>query len=289
VPAELLQFDTVSYQYADSDWRLEGVALAVAAGEVLAIIGPNGSGKSTLLRIGAGVLAPQAGRVLLGGRELRGLARREIARELGYLPQQVTSEFDYRVEEVVAMGRFAHLASAGFLSPQDVAVVGRCLAESEVGPYRQRRLSHLSGGERQRVFLASVLAQEPRVLLLDEPTTGLDLHHQARFFALVRRLAGQGLGIAVVTHDVNLASLFCDRLALLRGGHLVEDGTPERVLRPSVLRETYGDEVLLVTHPTTGRPIVLPAVRPGEGREERSHTEATEDTEKRDKGMGTRE
>jgi len=259
VPAELLQFDAVSYQYADSDWRLEGIALAVTAGEVLAIIGPNGSGKSTLLRIGAGVSAPQAGRVLLGGRELARLPRRETARELGYLPQQVVSEFDYRVEEVVAMGRFPHLAGAGFLSPHDVAIVDRCLAETEVGPCRQRRLSHLSGGERQRVFLASVLAQEPRVLLLDEPTTGLDLHHQVRFFTLVRRLAGQGLGVAVVTHDVNLASLFCDRLALLRAGRLVEEGSPERVLRADVLRETYGDEVLLVRHPTTGRPIVLPA------------------------------
>jgi len=269
----LLQLDAVSYQYAESDWRLEAASLAVAAGEVAAVIGPNGSGKSTLLRLGAGVLTPRSGRVLLGGRDLARLSRRETARSLGYLPQQVRADFDYSVEEVVAMGRFPHLAGAGFLSAADAAVVDRCLAETEVAEYRQRPLSRLSGGERQRVFLASVLAQEPRVLLLDEPTAALDLHHQVRFFALVRRLARQGIGIAVVTHDVNLASLYCDRVALLRAGRLVEEGTPERVLREEVLQATYGRDVLLSRHPRTGRPIVLP--RAGED----GHR-ATEDTEK---------
>ncbi len=255
----LLQFDAVAYQYPDSAWRLEGVSLSVGAGEVLAFIGPNGSGKSTLLRIGGGVLRPDAGRVLLGERDLSRLARREVARSLGYLPQQVRSDFDYSVEEVVAMGRFPHLAGAGFLSAADRAVVDRCLAETEVADYRQRPLSHLSGGERQRVFLASVLAQEPRVLLLDEPTAALDLHHQVRFFRLVRRLAQQGIGVGVVTHDVNLASLYCDRVALLRGGRLVEHGAPEAVLRADVLHATYGSDVLLSQHPTAHRPIVLPA------------------------------
>ena len=269
----LLHLDAIAYQYPDSDWRLEGVSLAVGAGEVLAIIGPNGSGKSTLLRVAAGVLAPGAGRVALGGRDLASLSRREIARTLGYLPQHVTSDFDYRVEEVVALGRFPHLAGAGFLSAGDAAVVDRCLAETEVAAYRQRPISHLSGGERQRVFLASVLAQEPRVLLLDEPTAALDLHHQVHFFGLVRRLARQGIGVAVVTHDVNLASLYCDRVALLRGGRLAEEGTPEHVLRADVLQATYGNEVLLERHPTTGRPIVLPS-----GADD-SHR-ATEGTEK---------
>jgi len=257
--AELLRFDAVSFQYADADWRLDSIALGVGEGEVLAIIGPNGSGKSTLLRLGAGVIVPCAGRVLLDGRPSAGLSRREVARTLGYLPQQVGSEFDYRVEEVVAMGRFPHLSGAGFLSSADVAVVDRCMAATEVDAYRGRTLSHLSGGERQRAFLASVLAQEPRVLLLDEPTSSLDLHHQVRFFGLVRRLAAQGMAVVAVTHDLNLASLYCDRLALLRDGRLVEEGAPCDVLRTDLLRATYGDEILLERHPATGRPIVLPA------------------------------
>ena len=257
--SKLLQLEAVSYQYPDSDWRLDAVTLAAASGEVVAVIGPNGSGKSTLLRLGAGVLAPASGRVVLGGRDCSGLPRRAIAQSLGYLPQQVASEFDYRVEEVVAMGRYPHLSGAGFLSVADREVVGRCLAETEIERYRARRLSRLSGGERQRAFLASVLAQEPRVLLLDEPTSSLDLHHQVRFFGLVRRLSAQGIAIMVVTHDVNLASLYCDRIALLRDGRLAELGAPADVLRADVLQATYGDEVLLDTHPQTGRPIVLPA------------------------------
>jgi iron complex transport system ATP-binding protein len=270
----LLRFEAVSYQYADSDWRLDGATLSLAAGEVLAVIGPNGSGKSTLLRIGAGVLPAASGRVVLGGREIATLPRREIARTLGYLPQHVASEFDYRVEEVVAMGRFPHLAGAGFLSQADLAIINRCLAETQVEAYRSRPLSHLSGGERQRVFLASVLAQEPRVLLLDEPTAALDLHHQVRFFALIRRLARDGIAVAVVTHDVNLASLYCDRLALLRAGRLVEEGTPEHVLRADVLHATYGHEVLLERHPTSGRPVVLPSAV----EDSRRDTEGTEKT-----------
>jgi iron complex transport system ATP-binding protein len=257
----VLALDNVSYQYPEAEWRLADVTLAVRAREVLAIIGPNGSGKSTLLRLGAGILRAGSGRVTLDGQAVAALSRRQIARRLGYLPQNVTSGFDYRVEEVVAMGRFPHATGAGFLSRADVAVVERCLAATEIEGYRERRLSRLSGGERQRALLASVLAQEPAVLLLDEPTNALDLHHQVRFFGLLRHLAADGMAVAVVTHDVNLASLYSDRVALLRGGRLVEEGTPEAVLRADVLQATYGDEVLLETHPATGRPIVLPNVR----------------------------
>jgi iron complex transport system ATP-binding protein len=256
---ELLALESVEHRYSDEGWRLERVSLGVAEGEMLSIIGPNGSGKSTLLRIGAGVLRPVAGSVALCGQALAGMPRRDVARSLGYLPQAVASAFDYTVEEVVAMGRFPHLRGAGFLTTGDLDVVTRCLRDTEVEPYRRRALSRLSGGERQRVFLASVLAQEPRVLLLDEPTTALDLHHQARFFGLLRRLAGQGMAVAVVTHDVNLASLYCDRVALLRDGSLAELGTPDDVLTEAVLQATYGDDVLLERHPTSGRPIVLPA------------------------------
>ena len=255
----LLRFDAVTYQYRDAAWRLDAVSLDVRAQEVLAVIGPNGSGKSTLLRLGAGVLRPRSGRVALDGREMAALSRRAVAASLGYLPQKVASEFDYRVEEVVAMGRFPHLAGAGFLSASDLAVVDRAMAATEIEPFRQRPLSHLSGGECQRAFLASVLAQEPRVLLLDEPTASLDLHHQVRFFGLLRRLSAQGMAVMVVTHDVNLASLYSDRVALLRGGRLVEDGPPEAVLRAEVLQATYGSEVVLDRHPLTQRPIVLPA------------------------------
>lgn len=263
----LLKAEEVSYSYAAGEWQLEGVSLEVRRGEVVGIIGPNGSGKSTLLRVAAGIAPAQSGTVTLMGRELSRLGRREIAASLGYLPQQVTSAFDYRVAEVVAMGRFGHLRGAGFLGKDDIGVIERCLAATETTAYRQRPISQLSGGERQRVMLASVLAQEPKVLLLDEPTTGLDLHHQSAFFELLCDQAAEGMGVAVVTHDLNLAGLFCDRLLLLRAGKRVSQGAVAQVMQREVLREAYGGGFHVMDHPLADAPAVLP-VR-GEGQRQR--------------------
>lgn len=257
----LLLAEEVGYSYALGAWELKGVSLAVGSGEVVGIIGPNGSGKSTLLKVAAGIVPAQRGKVTLLGQELARMGRREIAGSLGYLPQQVVSVFDYRVEEVVAMGRFGRLGGAGFLGKDDIAVVERCLEATETTAYRQRPISQLSGGERQRVMLASVLAQEPKVLLLDEPTTGLDLHHQAAFFELVAELAGRGMAVAVVTHDLNLAGLFCDRLLLLQGGASVCEGAVSEVMRLEVLREVYRDGFHVMQHPLTEAPMVVPVRR----------------------------
>ena len=189
---------------------------------------------------------------------MSGLDRREVARSLGYLPQQVEHTFDYAVEDIVGMGRFPHLSGLGFLSAEDVRVVEESMRQTEMLPYRERHLSHLSGGERQRVFLASVLAQEPRVLLLDEPTTALDIHHQAQFFRLLRQLAESGIAVAVVTHDLNVASFYCERLLLLLDGKPVREGTPGEVIRTEVLAEVYGESVAVDRDARTGRPFVLP-------------------------------
>lgn len=260
MPGDLLRVNGVAFRYEASDWTLKGVSFALGAGEVLAIIGPNGSGKSTLLKLAAGVLAPQAGRVFLGEEPMAPMDRRDVARRLGYLPQQVGYAFDYTVEDVVAMGRFPHLSGLGFLSANDLAVVDSSLRQTEILPYRSRPLSHLSGGERQRAFLASVLAQEPKVLLLDEPTSALDIHHQAQFFRLLGRLAQGGIGVAVVTHDLNIASFYCTRLLLLARGQTAREGKPEEVLRQEVLREVYGESVIVDTDRRSGKPIVLPEV-----------------------------
>jgi iron complex transport system ATP-binding protein len=256
----LLQVEDATFRYEGSDWTLGGVSFSLRAGEVLAIIGPNGSGKSTLLRLAAGVLAPHSGRVCLAGRDMAATDRREIARTLGYLPQNIPYAFDYAVEEVVSMGRFPHLEGLGFLTAADHRVVDESLRKTETLPFRGRSLSRLSGGERQRVFLASVLAQEPRVLLLDEPTASLDIHHQAQFFRLLRRLAGEGIAVAVVTHDLNVASFYCTRLLLMRNGARACEGDAEAVLRQDILSAVYG-EALTVQRDAAGRPIVLPAAQ----------------------------
>ena len=256
--AELLHIENARFRYEGSNWELGDLSLSLAAGELLAIIGPNGSGKSTLLKLAAGVLAPASGSVVLEGRSMAEYARSDVARALGYLPQGVAYAFDYLVRDVVAMGRFPHLSGLGFLSRADLDVMDRCLARTETAAYRDRRISHLSGGERQRVFLASVLAQEPRVLLLDEPTASLDIHHQTGFFRLLRDLAGHGIGVAVVTHDLNLASFHCERLCLMCEGRLVEEGTPEDILRPTTLSDVYGETIRVERDAATGRPFVLP-------------------------------
>ncbi len=257
----LLNITSVSFAYPQSRWSLQNVSLNIAAGQIVGVIGPNGAGKSTLLKIAAGILDSTSGSVRLTGQNIHKLSRRRIARLLGYLPQNVTSTFDYRVEEIVAMGRFPHLSGVGFLQPDDLDLIEHCLEQTETTEYRHRRLSQLSGGERQRVLLASVLAQQPRVLLLDEPTTGLDLHHQVAFFGSLSRLAQDGLAVAVVTHDLNLASQFCNRLLLMRDGQTVVEGPADAVMRQDILSDVYRHSVHVAVHPLTQKPNALPMVQ----------------------------
>ena len=260
---EVLRLEGVTASYEDTDWHMRPVSLAIGTGEMTAVIGPNGSGKSTLLKVASGIISPEGGRALLLGRDMAGYERKEVARILGYLPQQILPTFDYTVEEVVAMGRFPHLAGMGFLSPGDIRIIERCMDQTETRPYRGRSPSRLSGGERQRVYLASILAQEPRLLLLDEPTAALDIHHEAGFFRLLRRLVAGGMAVCVVTHNLNAASLYCDRLLLMSRGGRVSEGAAEEVIRPDVLSEVYGESVVVQKDPRSGRPIVLPVVEEG--------------------------
>lgn len=251
----------LQFGYPESGWSLDVPAFHVNAGEIVAIIGPNGSGKSTFLRLAAGVVPYAKGSILLKGEELRDLERRKIARIMGYMPSETPCEFDYRAGEIVALGRYSHLALGGFLQPRDQEVIEDCMLQTETISFRNRKLSQLSSGERQRVFLASVLAQEPSVLLLDEPTSALDLHHQVRFFQIFSKLVEDGLSVIVVTHDINLASLFCHRMVLFHQGRILREGPPEAVLQKEMISLVYGDEILLSTHPRTGRPIVFPDVK----------------------------
>ncbi len=247
-----------TYQYEGSDWRLQSASFSVNQGEIIGIIGPNGSGKSTPLKIAARIFSSKDGKVRLEGKDLAQMRRREIARYIGYLPQNVESHFDYTVKEVVAMGRYPHQTGTGFMTAQDVSVVSRCLVQTETDSYQDRTLNQLSGGERQRALLASVIAQEPKFLLLDEPTSALDINHQIKFFKLLSKLVEDGIGAAVVTHDLNLASLFSDRLLLMKDGKIVNQGDPQTILNKDILSEIYGEGIEVVQHPSMKRPMVLP-------------------------------
>lgn len=260
----LLRMEDVEFAYGNTpgEWSLRIASLVVEPGEVLGFIGPNGSGKSTLLRLGAGIIEPSQGRILVGDVPLHEMDRPAVARRLGYLPQSVQPQFDLTAHDVVALGRHPHLRGLGLLRAQDRQAVAEAMCATEIQHLSGRLLSELSGGERQRVFLASVLAQEPQLLLLDEPTAALDIHHQVLFFQRLRSLADTGMAILVVTHDLNLASLFSDRLVLLDRGRVRSHGAPERVIRETVLTAAYGPGLKVIAHPESQRPVVLPRPAP---------------------------
>jgi iron complex transport system ATP-binding protein len=242
---------------------LDDVSLGLDAGEVVGVIGPNGSGKTTLLRLLSGVRVPLRGGIQLDGCPLASHRRREIARRIAVVPQDPTLEFPFTALEVVLMGRAPHLSSLGFPRAEDVATARGALARLAVGDVEDRPLEHLSGGERQRVLLARALAQEPAVLLLDEPTTHLDLRHQVGIYDVVQDLARErGTAVLSVLHDLNLAALYCDRLLLLAGGRIVAAGAPHEVLSAERLAAAYGTAVHVEIHARSGKPVVLPLPRP---------------------------
>ena len=254
----LLDMRGIAFRHEGSSWTLAIRQLWFASRGMTGIVGPNGSGKSTLLRLAAGLLRPRAGCVSFEGSPIAAMSRRRIASSMGFLPQDTPPMFDFTVEEICRMGRYPHLRGIGVFTAKDRSAVERALEETDMAALRRRPLSRLSGGERRRAMIASVLAQEPRLMLLDEPTGALDIHHAA---AVMRLLAGFGdIAVVVVTHDINLASLFCERMLLLRDGGVMADGPPDAVVVPALLHTAYGENLRVQKHPDTGRPIVLPTV-----------------------------
>jgi len=237
---------------------LDGVDLAVAAGEMVGLIGPNGAGKSTLVRLLAGIERPAEGIVRLDGRPLTAWTRAERARRVALVPQDPRVEFPYTVLEVVLMGRSPHLSALALPGRRDLEIARAALARLEVAELEARRMDELSGGERQRVFLARALAQEPAVLLLDEPTTHLDLRHQTQLHDVARARCREGVAVLTVLHDLNLAATYCDRVVLLAGGRVVREGTPVDVLEAATLERAFGTRVWVGRHEITHAPVVLP-------------------------------
>lgn len=260
-----LKADGLSFAYVAGVNVLEGVDLAVAPRSITGIVGPNGSGKTTLLKLLAGLLKPSRGSVIFGSKPLNAVNDRERARAIAYLPQQVQPIFNLTVFEVVCLGRFPHVGMLGGLSKRDVAVAESCLEQAGVAGLRHRDFLTLSGGERQRVLIASILAQEPKVLLLDEPTSSLDIHHQIEVLGLLKRLTQDDYGVAVVTHDLNLAARYCDSILLLScdRGNALAHGAPQDVLTEALLTQAYGGIIRVDSHPVTNTPLVTAVDDPG--------------------------
>ncbi|MCC6967768.1 MAG: ABC transporter ATP-binding protein [Nitrospira sp.] len=250
----------------DVRWVLRDVTLQVEPGEILGIVGPNGSGKTSLVKLLAKLAVPQTGDITLFGRSLTGLSQEETAQTVAFVPQESAQMFPFTVAETVLMGRFPHRHRSrwtlgfGWEDRDDCLAAAHAMATMDIAHLASRAVTDLSGGERQRTMIARALAQTPRVLLLDEPTAFLDLQHQLGICSVLRRLREErGLTVVIVSHDLNLASQYCDRVAMVREGRVCALGTPSSVMSVEVLREVYGCEVLIDAHPESGLPrITLP-------------------------------
>ena len=253
-----LVVDGLRFAY-DGRTVLDGVSLRVEPGEVVGLLGPNGSGKSTLIRAVARVLEDYEGAIRIDDREVRGIDRRELARSLAVVPQEPVFGFPFTALEIVLMGRHPHLAGAVFESADDLALAREALDRCGCAELAARAIHELSSGERQRVVFARALAQEPRLLLLDEPASFLDIRHQVDVYDTVRWLVGErDCSVLTVMHDLNLAAEYCDRVYLLREGRIDAEGPTGEVLSYANLTRVYDTEVYVDTNALTGKLIVTP-------------------------------
>jgi len=238
---------------------LEDVSFTVAGGQQLAVVGPNGAGKSTLMRCLDGLETAARGTIRIAGRPLGSFTRRQLARELSYVPQRHPEPLPFSVTAFVEMGRYPYLKTWGGLDAEDVAAVRRALDVTETGHLAERAIDSLSGGERQRVLIAAALAQGGSILLLDEPTTALDYRHQVQVMALLTRLRrDSGLTVVVVTHDLNAVAAGADAVLALRDGRVVRSGTAKDLFTGDALASVYGTDFVLVPDPRRDLPLVLP-------------------------------
>lgn len=252
-----LRAENVTFAYRDQT-VLHEIDLAIQPGELVGVIGPNGSGKSTLIKCLCHTLVPQRGRVWLDGCELASLSARQIAQRIAVVSQATELPPGFTAFEIVMMGRVPHLAWWQNESARDKDIARAAMEATQTWSLADRLVNHLSGGERQRVVIARALAQEPHILLLDEPTAHLDIKHQIEVMELVRRLARErGLAVLIVSHDLNLAAQYCSRLILFKDGRVYKSGTPREVIAPEILRDVYGVNLLVVPHPQNQRPMAV--------------------------------
>lgn len=252
----LLSLKNVGFRYEQA-WALRNLDLGLEAGEILGILGPNGSGKSTLLKTMDGLAKPQEGKILLNGIPLSGLRRSDIAREMAMVGQETYFQFPFSALEVVLMGRFPRLNRLQFEREEDMEVAQRALKATHTEGLARRSICELSGGEKQRILIARALTQEPRIILLDEPTSFLDLKYKGEIYKLITQLnRDEGLSVVVVSHDLDLVSQYCHRVIMLKSGRSFVVGAPEKVITAENIEKVYECPVVVDPHPVTGKPRV---------------------------------
>jgi iron complex transport system ATP-binding protein len=260
----MLRATDISFWYSNDGERpvLDTVSLFVERGSIVGLIGPNGSGKTTLLRILSGIFKPKSGRVFLNDEPIEQLTRRQLAQRLAMVPQETHATFDFSVLDIVLMGRYPHLGAFALEGPADLEIARAALTATGTAALQSRPFATLSGGEKQRVVIASALAQSSEILLLDEPTTSLDLGYQFEIASLLKRLnADRSVTMVVCTHDLNFAASLCNRVVLLKDGRALASGPTGDVLTQSTIRSMFGIEADVQFHPRAGHLTVVPIAR----------------------------
>ena len=235
---------------------LEGVDFQAQRGQLVGLIGPNGAGKTTLLRTISGILRCRRGSVRLEGSDMMALSPRDVAATLALVPQIAPYTYGFTSIELVLMGRYPHLGRFQIEGREDDRIARDAMRLTETEQFADRTLDTLSGGERQRVFVARALAQQPRILLMDEPTANLDVLHQLKVLDLVRQLVDEGLTAVAAIHDLNMAARYCDRLVLLNSGRVVAEGPPDEVLTTETIESAFGVKSAVYREPITGSPAI---------------------------------
>jgi iron complex transport system ATP-binding protein len=251
-----IKVQEICFSYGDVP-VLKNISFDVFRGEFVSLIGPNGSGKTTLLKVLIRVLTPQKGKVLIFDRDIKSYSRREIARLIGFVPQDNTFAFAYTSLEVVLMGRTPYLKGIGFENRKDVEIALQVMELTNTIDLADKPITALSFGERQRVLIARALAQQPQIILLDEPNAHLDISHQVEIFSLLKSLSiEKGVTVIAVSHDLNLISSYSDKVILLSSGEVYAIGKPDFVLTGDNIKNVYGAEVIVDTNPITGSPRI---------------------------------
>lgn len=254
----MLKIKNLDFSYNETP-VLRQINLSISPAEFIGIIGPNGAGKSTLLKLMTGIISLPEQSIVLHEKYIENYSRKKLAQNIAYVPQETQFSFSFNAREIVKMGRFPYSQGFGYYLAEDKEIVQEAMAKLEVTEFAERNFNALSGGEKQRVVIASALAQQPEILLLDEPTSALDLHHQIGIYKILKSLQSETkLTTLVVTHDINLASQFCDRIILLNSGEIIKDGTPSEVLQFKLLQEIFGVNVYIDINPMTKSLYILP-------------------------------
>ncbi len=266
IKVPVLKMEHVSAGYGERI-VIKDISLELESSELLGIVGPNGSGKTTLFRTVTGLIKPRSGRIYLKGRDIMHVTRRAIAMDVSAIPQLQNIVFPYSVEDFIMMGRFVQRGRSGAQGKTDYDLLEHVIDLFDLASLRYQRISSISGGELQRAILAQALIKEPEMMLLDEPTSHLDIKHQSSIMGIIRDLVDKrDVACIMILHDLNLAGQYCDRIALLKDGSIFRIGSPDEVIREEYIRDVYGTEVLVRQGPFGSRPYVF--LVPGAFRED---------------------